>query len=398
MRKNHTTIILFFVFTSLIFAQSDTIVCYNLETKQTTFILPVAYDTSVAFAKTNSFIGSIGNQVSLPLTPPTTNLFSGSSFSQLSPAANFYNTTTYPCRTATNLFFYSGLNKSSCSGMLVASNLVLSAAHCFYNASTKKWAFGTYDLDSVTASPAFDSGIAPYPIIGVKKLYILKKFYSANGWEDIALLELKKPIGEQVGWIGMAFSKNQSYFSSKVFHKFSYPAMPDPVNPQKIYNGDTMYYNYGYINAQLPYLEVNGDGVYGVSGQSGSSLFYTDNADWLSFGVLSFSGQYRHIQISQQSFYLLKNIMENYATVITENKEKNSEFTLFPNPFFSILNVEALAQSNLVIRDVFGKTLRHQNLIAGLNTIPFEEFAAGLYFVELKSSTSSKTIKIVKID
>ena len=153
------------------------------------------------------------------------------------------------------------------------------------NSTTQNWLY-----DSLLIAPAYDNGSyqPSLPNSVVEKYYVFKSYYNHSANDDIALLQLREPVGQQVGWIGIAFSSDPSYFSNKVFHKLSYPAVPNPNNPSQVYNGDTLYYNYGYIDVINSFLGINSHDAYGVPGQSGSSLFYTDNNQYFSFGVLSF--------------------------------------------------------------------------------------------------------------
>jgi len=63
--------------------------------------------------------------------------------------------------------------------------------------------------------------------------------------KDVALIKLDKELGNETGWMGIAFSNDDSFFKNNVFHKFSYPAMVDAHDSTRVYNGDTLYYNYG---------------------------------------------------------------------------------------------------------------------------------------------------------
>ena len=65
--------------------------------------------------------------------------------------------------------------------------------------------------------------------------------------EDIAIIKLREPIGLKTGWAGIAFASNDIYFQNKVLHKFSYPGIVDPSDSSRVFNGDTMSYNYGTV-------------------------------------------------------------------------------------------------------------------------------------------------------
>lgn len=330
-------ILLFFIPPNF-FAQPDTIIVYDYSSNVTSTILPVSFNPSITFNKTSANIGSLGNQVQVGVTPPTTNLFVGSNFSDLDKATNFFNLSTYPSRTAVALREYSlSTTKPRCSGIMVSPNFVLTAAHCVYNYPGATF----YQQDSLGVFPAYNNGVQAIgiPSSTVKKAYIFKSFYDKKSFDDIALLELKKPIGNQVGWVGMAFTTSFGNYANKVFHKFSYPAaIAQPVN--KPYNGDTMYYNYGYIDTLNPFLGVNSSAAIGIQGQSGSSFLYTDNIDFYSMGVMIFSSNYLHYRITKDVFYQFQNVMLNNTVSVKENSSKKINLKVYPSPFQDNLKID----------------------------------------------------------
>jgi hypothetical protein len=367
-------------------AQPDTIIAYSINTQTIDTILPVTFNPNNTFDNTQSSVGSLGNQIPLSLTPPTTNLFSNTNFSDIARADLFFNVIDYPARTATRLFYYNnGILFGCCSGIMVSKDFVLTAGHCAYTIFNQTWGY-----DSMLIVPAYNNGIfqPSLPVSVVEKVYIFKTFYDNNGWDDIALLQLIQPIGQQTGWIGMAFNTDTSFFTGRVFHKFSYPGTVNPFDTTKIYNGDTLYYNYGYINNLPPdNIGINGPQVQGIPGQSGSSLFYTDNIDYYTFGVLNFSTQYRHYKINQNVFYQLKNIIENYATGVTETSAGGNKVNIYPNPFSSYATIQLsnpVTHANLSLFNATGEVVREIQNISGQEIIlAREDLPEGVYFIRL---------------
>ncbi|PCH98409.1 MAG: hypothetical protein COB85_01570 [Bacteroidetes bacterium] len=369
------------------YGQSDTILVYDVQSMTLDTILPVSIDTSIVFDNTSSSIGSLGSQAFLSLTAPTTNLFSGSNFSDIVRAELFYTVTDYPLRTAIKLFgWINDTLYQGCSAIMIGENLVLTAAHCIrFN---QNWVF-----DSIMVAPAYDNGSyqSVIPTSLVDKYYIFESWY--DGWsDDIAILQLRQPIGQQIGWIGLAFSSDTSYFSGKVFHKLSYPGVTSPWDSTKVYNGDTLYYNYGYIdNISANALGVNSPEALGIPGQSGSSLFYTDNSEYYSFGVFSLSANYRHPQITRNIFYQLKNIIDNYAVSVRGTHPSIDFFKIYPNPssgrFTLEIQVEEPQEVVLRILSILGQEI----------LIEKRKPKFGLYRVEVDISTHSKGLYLLQI-
>lgn len=383
-------------------AQPDTIIVYTIQTHDIDTILPVTFNPNTTFDYTTSSTGSLGNQVPLSLSPPVTNLFSNTNFSDIARVDLFFNATDYPARTAARLFYYNnGVPAGCCSGIMVSKDFVLTAGHCAYNSFTQSWGY-----DSMLVAPAYHNGAfqPSLPVSVVEKVYLFKTYYDNAGWDDIALLQLKQPIGQQTGWIGMAFNTDTSYFSGRVFHKFSYPGVVSPFDSTKVYNGDTLYYNYGYINNLPPdNLGVIGPQVQGIPGQSGSSLFYTDNVDFYSFGVLSFSTHYRHYKIDPHVFYQLKNVVENYATDIPANSPEHTSIRVYPNPFASLTNIQlgsAVSRARVSLYNAQGEEVKRMENISGREIkLVREDLADGLYWVKISEDDREiATCKLIIVD
>lgn len=381
-------------------AQPDTIIVFDVLTHNIDTVLPVAVNQSITFDKTSSSFGTLGNQVALSITAPTSNLFSGSNFSALAKAASFFNVTDYPVRTAVALRTYSNsISSRLCSGIMVAPGFVLSAGHC----ACLNGNFKIYD--SIQAVPAYNNGSIPsnIPTSMVKRIYIFKTYYNNTNWDDIALYELKQPIGIQTGWVGIGFNLAPTFITNKVFHKFSYPGAPQPSNPGIVYNGDTLYYNYGYINETQNYFSVNSSMAEGVPGQSGSSFLYTDNNEYYSMGVMNFSTQYVHYKITNSVFYQLQNIIVNNPLSVKEKNGMISKVNFYPNPFQEQAVLEfdydPAEQYTVQIKDGLGNALQTMsNIKNGHLTISRNDLNKGLYFLQLNTASGYKYNCIILIN
>ncbi|MES2565561.1 MAG: T9SS type A sorting domain-containing protein [Bacteroidota bacterium] len=381
------------------FAPGDTILVYDVITHTLDTILPVTVDPSITFDYTSSSIGSMGNQVPLSLTPPTSNLFSNSSFSKITRAELSFDVTQYPMRTAAALRrIDNGDTAWNCSGIMVAPDYYMTAGHCIYNYFSQPPGFYT---DSFLVAPGYDNGKyqTSLPTSMVDKIYVFKRFYDRSNFIDVALVHLQQPIGYQIGWTGMAFSSDTSYFTGKVFHKFSYPGQaiyPDTTH----YNGDTLFYNYGHItqlNGSTD-LGVLSPQAWGISGQSGSTFLYTDNIDYYSFGVFNFSAVYRHYQIDNYVFYQFKQLLDGNLTRVNDI-DQNSKVKMYPNPCTTSAVIKmdrALHNAELTIMDLYGREVKHLKHIEGL-TINFsrENMVNGIYVIRL--TEDHKTIMCSKL-
>lgn len=293
-----------------VWAQSEELLVLEYATGIVDTVEGFTYDTVPTFYSTDWSIGAMGNVLPLALVPPTMDLWAGAQFNRLAPAAESMDVLTYPARTAGHLFIYeNGVRMRHCSANLVGRRHALVASHCLYRSVSHEW-FG----DSMSVAPAYDNGVEPLGSVVATRAYIPLRFSNNQAWEDVALVELREPVGDEVGWIGLASTTDDSYFSGKVFHKFSYPGQPDPFDPLIIHNGDTLNYHYGFVEPSVVpnYLSVPGTEAHGVNGESGSSMLYTDNVEYYSFGVESFLSNYKHRRITP-------NVFQAFAQVIADN-------------------------------------------------------------------------------
>jgi len=196
-------------------------------------------------------------------------------------------------------------------------------------------------LVSILIATGYDNGEfhPSLPNSIVSKYYLFKSYYSGKSpIKDFALLELAQPIGQQTGWIGIGFTSDTSYYSNKVFHKLSYPGDASMIDTSIHVNGDTLYYNYGEIDVLNPVsIGLRSSEARLIPGQSGSSLFYTDNSDYYSMAVAVYSSAYNHYCITNEVFYQFKNVMNNFVTSTAEELLVQNELLVYPNPFGELL-------------------------------------------------------------
>ncbi|NOX17160.1 MAG: T9SS type A sorting domain-containing protein [Chlorobi bacterium] len=405
----------FFIFIiQNIFAQSDTLISYNPATNETDLYPSVFIDSSKLFDNTQWYFGTEPGFDYLDLTPPDST-YNGSGFSDLVPVHKIYSASNYPARTAVKIFFQENDTlKQRCSGILVARNYVLTDCHCVgvFDAGGKLifldslWAFVAYDGGE--ANPTFGKSIATEYVTFKSNL---QGFYS----KDIALVKLKENLGIKAGWVGIAFSKDDGYFADRVFYKFSYPGETDPFDSSRVFNGDTLYFNYG----ELDVIDDGWLGYYisGIPGQSGSALLYTDNVKYYSFGTHVWTINSRHLRITPEIFYPFKSVLNNGISTVENNETSVDKFQLseaYPNPFSksarfgnSLIRINYTMPTDgfvrLIVYDVLGrtvKTLVNRFNSAGKYEAAFspERFPNGIYFLRMESGNFSTTKKIVVLN
>ncbi|QQR88341.1 MAG: T9SS type A sorting domain-containing protein [Flavobacteriales bacterium] len=348
------------------------------------------YDTVPTFYSTDWNTGSMGNVELLSLVPPTTNLWAGAQFNKPTPAADWFDVTTFPARTAGHLFKYvDGVRSNQCSANLVGRRHALVATHCLRSYGT--WNIeGEWLADSFSVALAYDEGLEPLGNIVAQKAYIPMRYSNHTGYLDAALLELREPVGDQTGWLGLASTTDDTYFTDKVFHKFSYPGITDPFDTTLHYNGDTMYYRFGYVDPTWSpgELSVPGTESHGVPGESGSSLIYTDNASFLAFATSAWATRDRHQRLSPE-------LLQAYAQVIVDNstvgldEHVNAEFRsyAYPNPAHHwvtvVLENMPGQKAKVEIIDAQGRIVSHAVVGGRETTIDVSALESGLYVYRL---------------
>ncbi|MBL7933640.1 MAG: hypothetical protein JNL60_17185 [Bacteroidia bacterium] len=120
-------------------------------TQETSMIHPVSFNVNCTSDHSSYSFGTLGTQTTLPQTPPTSNLFSGSNFR--ARANQFFNLSSYPARTSVQVKYYDTLTGIS-TDMIVGPCFVLISAATITDFSNK----GFKHLDSVRVFPAFNNG------------------------------------------------------------------------------------------------------------------------------------------------------------------------------------------------------------------------------------------------
>ncbi|KAA3616360.1 MAG: T9SS C-terminal target domain-containing protein [Calditrichaeota bacterium] len=383
-----------FSFSSLL-SQTIDFMSINYRTGEHEQISLPATGEDFDFNKTDWYYGDSPGKLELNLERPTeSDTLNGikSGFTQLRPANSLFDVSHYPARTAVKIFSFSdGEIRPRGSGAMVGKNYVLTAEHITFTLDST--AHLVY-YDSLLVIPAYGNGSENS---NFESAIAAKLFLPLGTGDDLALIELHENIGLKTGWIGVGFYSDTSAYRNKVFHQFSYPATYNFLDSSRYYSGDSLYYSYGTLDV----IEEHEIGYYGfgIPGESGSSLFFTDNTFYYTLGLASYAFNNKHYRIQHDMFYALRSIINKTTTSVdgTPLPQKYRLRQNYPNPFNGTTRIQfELADESfaeVVIFDLHGrhvKTLTSERLANGehiANWNGTNEFAqpvaSGVYFYRL---------------
>lgn len=362
--------------------------------------LPVpSFDSSITAEKTDFFVGDFDDKIEwLPDTEPPQNTFDISRFSAWKRVSDDYDLSQFPLRTNAKIIpIEDNEQLVNCSGSMVSPRHLLTSPQCLFNLDFDKHNVALFD--SILVCPGYDNGEVN-PDFGCS---YARKIYAFDNWsfdgEDLALIELEEPIGNETGWIGFGFEEDDNFFTADVFHKFSYPIKLGFPSPPVLFNGDTIYHTYGPL--ELPkshFLWVDNRSC--REREEGSSIIFVKNEEeYTSYGTLTYIRAMSHSRIDPWEFFSLKSVIENNSTPVSEAGNGQDEPRIFPNPtanFFKIMHSDFQETEEVFITDIQGKRVK---IISGSEVegqIDISDLPNGMYFLTLKSRKGIFVKKIIK--
>lgn len=139
-----------------------------------------------------------------------------------------------------------------------------------------------------------------------------------------------------------------------------------------------------------------------IDTRTGQSFYARKNTQFYSFDndhsyrfyrlVLTENGGARLAQMSEwQLFY-----SEKIATGIDDITTGEIRLNVYPNPVSDVLHIDMPADGTVTIYNTGGQAVAALSLNAGVNSIPFAQYGAGMYIVKAKAGNSTLTAKVVK--
>ncbi|MEM1324026.1 MAG: T9SS type A sorting domain-containing protein [Bacteroidota bacterium] len=331
-------------------------------------------------------------------------------FSNLEPADRINGFPNYPFSAVVKINIayeddWGVVTYGTCSGAMVGPRHVITAGHCVIDPQkNKKLKFGPGSV----VIPAYNMGNVPFGYAQITTWLSFNGWTNNSNWNyDVALLVLDRDIGNLVGWLGLGYNENESWFldSWNTHSSIGYPGSDDFGNPV-FEAGERMYAMQGYMDWFESFNSTCHNNL-GFRGQSGSGLYYRDNNDRYVLGVLSHGNgttpPYHtcHTVLDERMFdTILDKIRE--TTVSSSEGQAPTEVQVFPNPTNDLLHIQfpqsIQEPTELAIFNAQGILLARQRLPEGQRQFTYSigRYAKGLYVVQLRSASSERTFKVLR--
>jgi V8-like Glu-specific endopeptidase len=194
------------------------------------------------------------------------------------------NTTVYPLSTI-------GMLRVGCTGTMIGPKHFITAAHCVFNYAKQRW------IDLSHFSPARASADNfPYGTTRWERVHLLQDYMITGDTKyDLAVVELSKSIGNQIGWDGYGYNTNLE--NGKEINIVGYPGDKDLGTMWSV--NCPAYFDDSLIRYRCDtYGGMSGSGIKTTNSMGEASIYgiHTSGGPYLNTGV----------RITKEKFTIIK--------------------------------------------------------------------------------------------
>ena len=329
-------------------------------------------------------VGELGYRVELQSSIADDSLEFGRT-TRMYSAAERFDVASYPIRCSAALRIGSlDSTRHACSAVIVGVKWAVTAAHCVVTFQKPPYKF--VDRESYIA-PAWDNGtsmtlVQPSRVI---KVHIVRQPGRSPVDNDVALLELEEPIGNQIGWVGIYSAPPASWVENVLVHRLSYPSGTSMIDSTLVYDGNNLMARIGYLTAGTK--TVRSDETIGIPGESGSPVIRHFDGGYATVGSLSFASGMTSRVYDSTTFDAFNALMYG-PTASVDDDRASSNLSVAPNPASSHFDISGDAL--LGYRSARLYSIDGSLLLTGTEpTIDCSSLPPGSYVLEVGTYTAT---------
>lgn len=151
-----------------------------------------------------------------------------------------------------------------CTGTMISSNLVLTAAHCVYDLEAAQV------MENLTFAPAKNGAFEPYGRAKVTEVFVPARYLRGEDGADLAIMKLDSHLGLQTGWLNVRMDLSLFQASPSALGGWTASGTIQGYPGDKLEGTMWLVACSFYVPNRVPYSPIYSCDTYG--GMSGSAI------------------------------------------------------------------------------------------------------------------------------